>query len=90
MSEPGKYVGLIAAFYPSPGAVKNCMELNGAKRHVGAVVGTKPNGTTQRGAIPDTLLTIRGKSGRTVTVSLVESYAQLFPTWHEAASVSQP
>jgi len=86
MSEPSKYVGQIAAFYPKPGAVIGCVPVAGSVRHVGAVVGAKPNGITKRGAIPDTLLTIRGKSGRTVTVSMVESYTQLFPTWHEAAS----
>lgn len=86
MSEPSKYVGKIAAFYPAPGAVVNCMPQPGAKRLVGAVVGAAPNGTTTRGAIPDTLLTIRGKSGRSFSVSYVESYANLFETWHEATA----
>lgn len=34
-------------------------------------------GTTLRGDIPDYQLTIRGQSGTTLSVSLVESYTQL-------------
>lgn len=86
MSEPSKYVGQIAAFYPKPGAVIGCVPVAGSIRHVGAVVAVAPTGPTKRGAIPDFAVTIRGRSGRTATVSMVENYVTLFPTWHEAAS----
>ena len=47
------------------------------KKLVGTVIEAKDNGVTARGAIPDLLVTIRGQSGATVTVSLVESYMTL-------------
>jgi len=44
-------------------------------RLVGVVESANYIGRTVRGSIPDYQLTIRGQSGRRVTVSLVESYA---------------
>lgn len=47
------------------------------KTLVGVVVDALDNGVTPRGSIPDLLVTVRGGSGRTLTVSLVESHLQL-------------
>ncbi len=41
---------------------------------VGVVTEAKDNGRTVRGDIPDLLVTVRGASGATVTVSYVESH----------------
>lgn len=88
--DASRFVGKIAAFYPKPGAVKSGLPVSGAARYVGAVVGAKPSAPTKRGSIPDFELTIRGKSGRIATVSMVENYVNLFETWHEAASDAKP
>lgn len=47
---------------------------NGA-RLVGVVTAQKWAGRTPRGALPDYTLTVRGNSGKTLDVSLVESRA---------------
>lgn len=64
---PGRFLGLAASFtHPSNG-----------KRLRGIVCASRYIGPTARGAIPDYEVTIRGASGSTITVSLVES--QLSP-----------
>lgn len=49
-------------------------DFNG-RRMVGVCEVSRWNGYTLRGHIPDALLIIRGKSGKTVEISLVESHA---------------
>lgn len=64
---PARWIGMRASFnYGEP-----------PRRLVGIVEASRYIGRTQRGAIPDYELTVRGTSGKTVTVSLVESYASL-------------
>lgn len=46
------------------------------KRVGGVIIEAVDNGLTERGAIPDARVTIRGASGATVTVSLVEQHVQ--------------
>lgn len=46
-----------------------------ARRLVGVVESQRYIGRTKRGDIPDYTLSIRGKSGRLIETSLVESYA---------------
>lgn len=84
--EPSKHVGKICSFYTKPGQVKNCIAVPGATRHIGAVVASKPTTNAQPGNIPNHTLTVRGRSGRTANVNMVEQHANLFETWHEAAS----
>lgn len=50
---------------------------HGDVRLVGVVIEAKDNGKTARGAIPDLLVTVRGASGKTLTVSFVESYMRV-------------
>lgn len=47
------------------------------KRLTGIITEAKDNGVTARGQIPDFLVTVRGQSGRTATVSLVEDHLSL-------------
>jgi hypothetical protein len=47
------------------------------RRLVGMVEAANYTGRTVRGAIPDYSLTIRGQTGKRVTVSLVESHASI-------------
>lgn len=86
MSEPSKHVGKICAFYAKPGQVKGCVSLPGATKVIGAVVASKPTTPIQPGDIPNHILTVRGRSGRTAEVNAVTQYAQLFDTWHEAGA----
>jgi hypothetical protein len=51
-----------------------------ARRLVGIVEQATYVGRTARGAIPDYSLTIRGRSGKAVTVSLVEQRASIRTT----------
>lgn len=83
--EPSPHIGKICAFYAKPGQVKNLMPIPGAVRHIGAVIAVKPAPNAQPGDIPNMILTVRGRSGRTAEVNAVTQYAQLFDTWHEAA-----
>ena len=84
--EPSKHIGKIAAFYAKPGQVKNCLPVPGAVRHVGAVIASKPTTNAQPGNLPNHTLTIRGRSGRTAEVNMVEQFCCLHETWHEAAA----
>jgi hypothetical protein len=84
--EPSKHIGKICAFYAKPGQVKNGLPVPGATRHIGAVVASKPTTNAQPGDIPNHILTVRGRSGRTAEVSMVDQYANLFETWHEAGA----
>jgi hypothetical protein len=78
-------VGKVATFYElRNGMVHHGLPMQGAKMLVGQVVSAKPWADADPGAIPNALLTVRGRSGRTMDVHLVEQYVQLFDTWAEA------
>lgn len=51
---------------------------------VGQVVEVKAKEPYGVGSIPDCLVTIKGRSGKTFTGSFVETYAEVYPTWSEA------
>lgn len=78
------YVGKIACFYALHGAIVQGLPKGGAKKLVGQVTAAKPCADADPGAIPNALLTVRGRSGRTMEVYLIEQYAKLFDTWAEA------
>ena len=44
----------------------------------------KQNPATIRGNIPDQLVTVRGRSGKEVVVSLTDNYVTLFSDWKSA------
>jgi hypothetical protein len=48
------------------------------KRLAGVVTAQEWSGLTVRGAIPDWSLCIRGQSGKTLTVSLVNNYVSFY------------
>jgi hypothetical protein len=56
---------------------KRCSFDYEGRRLAGVIVSQEYAGLTPRGAIPDHRLVVRGASGRTVTVSLVESYTSI-------------
>ena len=78
------YIGKIAAFYVQRGAIVQGLPHGGAKKLVGEVIAIKPAPAAEPGNIPNCILTVRGRSGQTMDVYLVEQYASLFPTWEEA------
>ena len=80
--DPSKFIGQFGAFYLRHDAVDRCLPRPGVKRQVGQCIGAKP-APDARG-IPDAILTFRGRSGRTASVSYVDCYVQLFPTWKAA------
>ena len=80
--DPSKFIGRFGAFYLRTDAIDRCLARPGVKRHVGECIGAKP-APDSRG-IPDVTLTFRGRSGRTASVSYVDCYVQLFPTWKAA------
>lgn len=54
-----------------------CTFDHGGKRVTGIITAAADNGLTARGQIPDFLVTVRGQSGATVKVSLVETHMSL-------------
>lgn len=47
------------------------------KRLAGVITDAKDGGFAEPGHIPDLLVTVRGESGRTLTVSMVNTYMSL-------------
>lgn len=78
------YVGKICVFYEQQGAVIYGLPKGGAKKLVGQVIAAKHFTDSQPGNIPNALLLVRGRSGRTKEVVMVEQYAKLLDTWEEA------
>ena len=82
--QAASYVGKLACFYEQQGAIVQGLPKGGAKKLVGQVVAAKPCANADPGDIPNALLTVRGRSGKTKDVHLVEQYTTLFDTWAEA------
>jgi hypothetical protein len=80
--DPSKFIGQFGAFYLKPLSVDRCLPRPGVKRQIGECIGAK-SAPASRG-IPDATLTFRGRSGRVASVSYVDCYVQLFPTWKAA------
>lgn len=78
------FVGMIAAFYPSPTMVKLCLPQPNAKRYHGTVIAASPDVPAQPSAISDFALSVRGRTGKVARVSLVNHYVSLYRTWPEA------
>ena len=51
-------------------------DLKGARAQ-GVVIAARANGVRGKGAIPDFILTVRGKSGRVIDVSVYDTYASI-------------
>jgi len=72
-SGPSRWVGRHCSFDYADGGTP-------PRRLVGCVEAAVYAGRTARGAIPDATLTIRGRSGKAVTVSLVEAHVTFHDT----------
>lgn len=56
---------------------------------VGACIAATPTEPTKRGSLPDLSVKLRGRSGKELTVSFVESRAQPFDTWAAALKYAE-
>jgi hypothetical protein len=80
------FTGKFACFYSQPGQVVGCLPLPTARMLVGQVVRSVKAPNCKKGDIPNATLTIRGRSGREVQVSLVEQYVRTFDSFLEASA----
>lgn len=74
LPEPDAHPAGAARFVGRPVSFDDIHGGRAERRLVGMVDHARYVGRTKRGAIPDYELTVRGASGKTVTVSLVENY----------------
>jgi hypothetical protein len=81
-------VGKIASFYPKRGSVVGCLARPGAKRLVGTITEVKKAPPPKGWKRHDFLITIRGRSGKTIEVSLIENYVTIHPSWQEAIAAT--
>lgn len=56
---------------------------------VGVVVSVAPLPPSEPGSVPTAALTIRGRSGKELVVSITDHYCSPFPTWAEAIKASE-
>ena len=79
-----KMVGQVATFYPRPETIVDGLAPDGLTRYIGQVISATPCEPKGVGLVPDFSLTIRGKTGKTATVSMFTNYVNLHPTWQAA------
>lgn len=70
------WIGKRCSFNSEPGGNLGMAGLS-AKVLVGIIEAARYIGKTERGQIPNYSLTVRGASGKTVEVNMVEQYAQI-------------
>lgn len=83
-AQAAKLVGQLCTFFPRAGCVSGGLRLPNCPRYAGQIVAAKPLPATARGALPDLELVVRGRTGKTATVSAVENYVSIKATWAEA------
>jgi len=79
-----KLIGRIVSFFPTTGAVHRCLRLPNTPRFAGQIISATEITPTNLGAIPDFEVTIRGRTGRTATVSLTENFVSIHDNWTDA------
>lgn len=84
MMSPKLLLGKIAVFHLNPNEVKLGLPTESSKPLAGEIISMKQNPATIRGNIPDQLVTVRGRSGKEVVVSLTDNYVTLFSDWKSA------
>jgi methylaspartate ammonia-lyase len=83
------FIGKIATFFPDPSAVTKGMTAADAVIYAGQVTAAAFNGHKGAGKIPDFTLTVRGKTGKTATVSIYENHIQIHDLWDTAISYAK-
>jgi hypothetical protein len=56
----------------------------GSVLYVGQIIAAEPAGVKGKGLIPDFTVTIRGRTGKTATVSTFDHYVRTHDTWKDA------
>lgn len=79
-----KLIGRIVSFFPTTGAVHRCLRLPNTPRFAGQIIAVSKSTVTDLGSIPDLHVTIRGRTGRTATVSLTENFVSFHDNWTDA------
>lgn len=77
-------VGQICTFFPVPAVVVGCVAPPNALRYAGTITAAMPAPPLQPGNVPDYTVTIKGRTGKVVVVSLTLNYVSLFPSWEQA------
>lgn len=79
-----EHVGWKAVFFPSVSDVLRGVVQSHVRPVMGEIVKVEPIEPTRRGKIPNALVTVKGRSGKTALVNLVEQHLAAFPSWSEA------
>lgn len=79
------FVGKVCAFFPKTDAVIRGVRQPGTVRYVGQVIAAAPAPPVGPGKVPDFTLTVRGKTGKTATISMTLNYATVHETWKQAS-----
>jgi len=79
-------IGVWVSAFAEPDSVALLVPMPGALRICGQVIGVKPLPPSQPGNIPDCCLTIRGRSGKTMSLSYVAHYVTEHASQAEAVA----
>lgn len=84
------FIGKVATFFLQPDSVEGCLAKPCSRILVGQIIAAKAAPAIH--GIPDFTITVRGKTGKTLTVSMYHHYLRTHDTWREANehAVSQP
>jgi hypothetical protein len=78
-------VGKVCAFFPKPNSVIMGLRQPNTPRYHGQIIAAAPAPPVGKGKVPDFTLTVRGKTGKTATISMTLNYATLHDLWEQAA-----
>jgi len=79
------FVGKVCAFFPTKDAVIRGVRQPNTTRYHGQVIASADAPPVGKGKIPDFSLTVRGKTGKTLTISMTLNYATIHDSWKRAA-----
>lgn len=78
-------VGKVCVFFPGTNAIIRGVRQPGTIRYTGQVISATDAPPVGKGKVPDFTLTVRGKTGKTATISMTLNYATIHDTWKEAS-----
>jgi hypothetical protein len=78
-------VGKVCAFFHAKDAVIRGLRQPNTPRYDGQVIAAAPAPPVGTGKVPDFTLTVRGKTGKTLTISMTLNYATIYDLWKDAA-----
>lgn len=78
----GFWIGRIATFEATPG--------QRTPRYAGQIIRVDFTGYQEPNAVPNFSLTVRGRSGKTMAIDLLDQHTDILPTWTEAIASLPP